>query len=112
MNFKLSSNGADEIEVRGFKVPAIPPPSYFCCLKRVLVCFALVFFAFTADAGAQVTCPSTPNDKQLLVSIKDTLDPTGMVLNWSNDLSTTEWNGEFTPSSFSGTTRVSAIIGI
>ena len=70
MNLGVSLKGTDEIEsCCDFKI-LTPPPPYFYSLRRILVCFFLLFFTLGSNAGAQVTCPDPHNDKGLLVDIK------------------------------------------
>ena len=64
MNLGVSLKGTDEIEsCCDFKILTDPPPPYFYSLKRILVCFVLLFFTLGSNAGAQVTCPDPHNDK-------------------------------------------------
>ena len=106
MNLGVSLKGTDEIEsCCDFEVLITPTPS----LKRVFVCFVLLFFTLGSNAGAQVTCPDPPNDKNLLVDIKGTLDPMGSILDWSESEDTDSWEGHFLPANFSGTTRVTRV---
>ena len=97
MDFKSSLNKVTEPE--DFRSEVTSPSPRCFSLKRVLFCCAVLFFALAASAGAQVTCPGPPNDKQLLLDIKNTLDNDG-VLNWSSTLSTGQWDGDFEPQQF------------
>ena len=104
MNLGVSLKGTDEIETCcDFEVLITPTP-YFYSLKRILVCFVLLFFTLGSNAGAQVTCPDPPNDKNLLVDIgnckrksdwEKTLDPMGSILDWSESEDTDRLGGTF-----------------
>ena len=93
------------IRVKYSKTPDPPPPekrhrgvtgpqakgrSFLSALSVVFA--ALAFFALAGNAGAQVQCPDPPDDKQTLLSIKETFDPNG-VLNWNSSLPFVQWNG-------------------